>query len=360
MSKWQKQSKTMRILGRGRIKTVLVTGGAGYIGSHICVELLDAGLEVLVIDNLSNSSQEALNRVEKITGKTVLFYQINLQDKARVKTVFETHPIDAVIHLAGLKSVGDSCRLPLEYYQNNISSTLVLLEMLEQFSVRNIVFSSSATVYGAPATVPVTEQFPLRATNPYGRTKLMIEEILRDVANASHIKVVLLRYFNPIGAHESGLIGEAPNGTPNNLLPYISQVAMGQRDKVLIFGGDYPTIDGTGVRDYIHVVDLAKGHTKALQEIVGNGSKGESCQVYNLGTGHGHSVIEVIKAFEKACGHKIIYEIVDRRSGDVAECYANPALANEKLNWRAEKELSEMVMDAWHWQTQNPKGYKID
>ena len=350
----------MRIPRRGRIKTVLVTGGAGYIGSHICVELLEAGLEVIVVDNLANSSQEALNRVEKITGKTVLFYQIDLQDKARVKTVFETHTIDAVIHLAGLKSVGDSCRLPLKYYQNNISSTLVLLEMLEQFSVRNIVFSSSATVYGDPATVPVTEQFPLGATNPYGRTKLMLEEMLRDVANASHIKVVLLRYFNPIGAHESGLIGEAPNGSPNNLLPYVAQVAMGQRDKVLIFGGDYPTIDGTGIRDYIHVVDLAKGHIKALQEIAGNGSKGVSCQVYNLGTGHGHSVIEVINAFEEACDHKIAYEIVDRRSGDIAECYANANLANQKLGWRAEKTLSEMMIDTWRWQTQNPKGYKSD
>ena len=350
----------MRILGRGRIKTVLVTGGAGYIGSHICVELLDAGLEVIVVDNLSNSSQEALNRVEKITGKTFLFYQIDLQDKARVKTVFETHRIDAVIHLAGLKSVGDSGRLPLKYYQNNIYSTLVLLEMLEQFSVKNIVFSSSATVYGDPTTVPVTEQFPLRATNPYGRTKLMIEEILRDVANSSHIQVVLLRYFNPIGAHESGLIGEASNGSPNNLLPYVSQVAMGQRDKVLIFGGDYPTIDGTGVRDYIHVVDLAKGHIRALQKIAENEGKGERCQAYNLGTGHGHSVIEVINAFEEACGHKITYKIVDRRSGDIAECYANPNLANQKLNWRAEKTLPEMMKDTWRWQTKNPKGYKSD
>ncbi|MFT5422212.1 MAG: UDP-glucose 4-epimerase [Candidatus Endobugula sp.] len=350
----------MRMTGRTIIKTILVTGGAGYIGSHVCVELLDAGLDVIVVDNLSNSSQQALNRVEKITAKTVEFYQIDLRDKAAVKTVFEVHAIDAVIHLAGLKAVGESCELPLKYYQNNISSTLVLLELLEQFSVRNIVFSSSATVYGDPTTVPVSEQLPLTATNPYGRTKLMIEEMLRDVANASPLQAVLLRYFNPVGAHESGLIGEDPNGIPNNLLPYVSQVAMGQRDKVSIFGGDYPTIDGTGVRDYIHVVDLAKGHVKALQGMAKKWSKGENCQVYNLGTGQGYSVIEVINAFEQACGHKIAYEIVERRLGDIAECYADPSLANQELNWQAEKSLAEMMSDAWRWQSQNPNGYKDD
>ena len=354
MRQWYK--RTRRIV----IKTILVAGGAGYIGSHICIELLEAGFDIVVVDNLSNSDKKSLERVEIITSKSFYFYQIDLRDEPALTKVFETHQIDAVIHLAGLKAVGESCALPLMYYQNNITASLVLLEVMQQFSVMNIVFSSSATVYGDPKSVPINEGFPLTATNPYGRTKLMIEEMLTDIADASPLHVVLLRYFNPAGAHESGLIGEDPNGIPNNLLPYVSQVAIGQREKVAVFGGDYSTPDGTGVRDYIHVVDLAKGHVKALQAMAKNSSEEGRCQVYNLGTGQGYSVIEAINAFEQACGHKIAYEIVARRPGDIAECYADPTLANQELSWQAEKSLAEMMSDAWRWQTRNPKGDKDD
>ena len=309
---------------------------------------------------MSNSVKTAVDRVEKITGKTVAFHQIDVRDKAALSKVFEQYSIDAVIHMAGLKAVGESCAKPLMYYQNNLDASMVLFEVMDTFSVNKIVFSSSATVYGDPKSVPINEGFPLMATNPYGRTKLMIEEILTDIANASTLRVMLLRYFNPAGAHESGLIGEDPNGIPNNLLPYVSQVAIGQRDKVSVFGGDYPTIDGTGVRDYIHVVDLAKGHVKALQAMVRKPSKAGSSQVYNLGTGRGYSVIEAIDAFEQACGRKIAYEIVERRPGDIAECYADPTLANQELSWQAEKSLDDMMTDTWRWQTQNPNGYQGD
>ena len=341
-------------------KTVLVTGGAGYIGSHICIELLDAGFTIVVADNLSNSDKKSLERVEQISGKQFDFYQIDLRDQVALEGVFTDHKIDAVIHLAGLKAVGESCEQPLVYYQNNINASLVLFEIMQKYQVTDLVFSSSATVYGDPATVPIDENFPLTATNPYGRTKLMIEEILKDITAATSFNVVLLRYFNPAGAHESGLIGEDPNGIPNNLLPYVSQVAIGKREKVSVFGGDYATPDGTGVRDYIHVVDLAKGHVKALQAMEPLLDNKGLCKVYNLGTGQGYSVLEAISAFEKACGHQIAYEVVERRPGDIAECYAEASLANQELNWQAEKSLGEMMKDAWRWQTMNPNGYGDD
>ncbi len=341
-------------------KTVLVAGGAGYIGSHICIELLDADFKIIVVDNLSNSDKKSLERVTQISGKQFEFYQIDLRDEGALNDVFINHKIDAVIHLAGLKAVGESCEQPLMYYQNNINASLVLFELMQKHGVTDLVFSSSATVYGDPATVPIDENFPLTATNPYGRTKLMIEEMLKDIAAATSFNVVLLRYFNPAGAHESGLIGEDPNGIPNNLLPYVSQVAIGKRDKVSVFGGDYATPDGTGVRDYIHVVDLAKGHVKALQTMKQPKDNKGVCKVYNLGTGQGYSVLEAISAFEQACGHEIAYEIVDRRPGDIAECYAEPTLANQELGWQAEKSISDMMKDAWRWQTQNPNGYQDD
>jgi UDP-glucose 4-epimerase len=337
-----------------------VTGGAGYIGSHICIELLAAGFDIVVVDNLSNSDKKSLQRVVKITGLQFDFHQIDLRDKTALDEVFSNHKIDAVIHLAGLKAVGESCEQPLKYYQNNISASLVLFEMMQKHCVTKLVFSSSATVYGDPATVPIDENFPLTVTNPYGRTKLMIEEMLKDIAAVTSFNVVLLRYFNPAGAHESGLIGEDPNGIPNNLLPYVSQVAVGKRQKVSVFGGDYPTPDGTGVRDYIHVVDLAKGHVKALQAMKKESAKSGQCRVYNIGTGRGYSVLEAIFAFEQACGHKIDYEVVDRRQGDIAECYADVTLANQELNWQAEMSLIDMMRDAWRWQTMNPNGYKDD
>ena len=323
--------------------------------------MLDAGYHVVVIDNLSNSSRQSIDRIEQITAKEVDFYPIDLRNQTAVTAVFKQHTIAAVIHLAGWKAVGESCQLPLKYYQNNLVATMVLLEVMQQFSVTKLVFSSSATVYGDTKVVPVTEQFPLTATNPYGRTKLMIEEILRDITATSSLHVMLLRYFNPVGAHKSGLIGENPNGIPNNLLPYVAQVAIGERDKVSVFGGDYPTKDGTGVRDYIHVVDLAKAHVKALQAQVGESTdETGSCKAYNLGTGQGFSVLEVISAFEKACGHKIPYQIVARRPGDIAESYADPSLANDELGWQAQKGLDEMMRDAWRWQSTNPKGYSHD
>lgn len=321
---------------------------------------MQADYDVIVADNLSNSVETALERVKEITGKSVSFYQIDIREKGALTEVFNQHPIDAIIHMAGLKAVGESYAEPLMYYQNNLDASMILFEVMQSFSINKVVFSSSATVYGDPDTVPITEDFPLRVMNPYGRTKYMVEEMLRDITVASNMQAVLLRYFNPIGAHDSGLIGEDPHGIPNNLMPYIAQVAIGQREKLSVFGGDYPTLDGTGVRDYIHVVDLAKGHVKALERITETETKQGQCLTYNLGTGRGSSVIEVINAFEKAYGDKINYEIVERRPGDVPEYFANPQLANEEMGWRAEKSLDDMMTDTWRWQSQNPNGYKDD
>lgn len=335
---------------------VLVTGGAGYIGTHTCVELLEAGFEVIVADNLCNSKETAIERVEKITGKKVKFYKVDILDKAALEQVFIENKPDSVIHFAGLKAVGESVSIPLKYYHNNITGTLILCELMEKYQVKNLVFSSSATVYGDPASVPIAEEFPLSVTNPYGRTKLMIEEILKDlhVADASW-NIALLRYFNPIGAHESGTIGEDPNGIPNNLVPYITQVAVGKLKEVNVFGDDYNTVDGTGVRDYIHVVDLAKGHIKALEKL---SREHVGVREYNLGTGNGYSVLQVIKAFSEACGKDIPYKIAGRRPGDIAACYAKPDRAKNELEWTAEKGLPEMCVDSWRWQSQNPEGYK--
>ena len=333
---------------------ILVTGGAGYIGSHTCLELLDEGYEVVVVDNLANSKKEALNRVEDITGKKLSFYKVDLLEQEKLEFVFTEHKIDAVIHFAGYKAVGESVSMPLSYYHNNITGTLYLCEAMKKYGVKNLVFSSSATVYGDPDTVPIKEDFPLTATNPYGRTKLFIEEILRDlhVANNSW-NIALLRYFNPVGAHPSGRIGEDPNDIPNNLMPYISQVAVGKLDKLSIFGDDYPTKDGTGVRDYIHVVDLAIGHIKALEVL----ERDPGVVTYNLGTGKGYSVLEVVQAFEEATGQEVPYELTDRRPGDVAACYADPQKAKEELGWEAERDIIDMCRDVWKWQSQNPKGY---
>lgn len=332
---------------------VLVTGGAGYIGSHTCVELLESGYGVVVIDNLCNSEFEAIRRVEKITGKTIKFYEGDTCDPAMLKKIFTENKIDSVIHFAGLKAVGESVKIPLRYYQNNINGTLVLCDEMQKAGVKDIIFSSSATVYGDPASVPVREDFPLSATNPYGRTKLMIEEILRDLYVADNTwKVTLLRYFNPIGAHTSGTIGEFPRGIPNNLMPYITQIATGKLEKLKVFGNDYPTPDGTGVRDYIHVVDLAKGHVAALKS-----NKESGVYTYNLGTGKGYSVLDIIKAFEKASGVKIPYDIVSRRPGDIAAVYADPSKAQKELGWQAELGIDEMCADSWRWQSHNPNGY---
>ncbi len=334
---------------------VLVTGGAGYIGSHTCIELLAAGYDVVVVDNLSNSHPEALQRVEEIAGRSVAFYQVDICDKTALTSVFNGNGIEAVIHFAGLKSVGESVAKPGLYYHNNVNGTLVLTEVMAEQGVFNLVFSSSATVYGDPATVPINESFPLSATNPYGRSKLMIEEILRDLnVSDSRWNAMLLRYFNPVGAHKSGRIGEDPNGIPNNLMPYITQVAVGKLDKLSVFGNDYPTVDGTGVRDYIHVVDLALGHIKALEKLAEN----PGAVAYNLGTGTGYSVLQMIAAFEKASGKPVPYQIVERRPGDVASCYAAPDFAAEQLNWRATRGVEEMAEDSWRWQSQNPNGYK--
>ena len=336
-------------------QTVLVTGGAGYIGSHTVLELLEAGYKVVVVDNLCNSNIESLRRVEKITGKTVTFYEGDITDREILRRIFSEHQeIDSVIHFAALKAVGESTEKPLMYYMNNVYGTLVLLEELERAKVLNFVFSSSATVYGDPATVPITEDFPTSATNPYGQSKLMMENILRDVAAADpNWSISLLRYFNPIGAHESGMIGEDPNGIPNNLMPFISQVAVGKRDKLSVFGNDYSTPDGTGVRDYIHVVDLAKGHLKALEKI--QNTKG--VLTHNLGTGNGNSVLEMVNAFEEMTGQNVPYEIVERRPGDIAECWADPQKAFSELGWKAEKNLNDMVQDTWRWQSNNPNGF---
>ncbi|MBU9738386.1 UDP-glucose 4-epimerase GalE [Diplocloster agilis] len=335
--------------------SILVTGGAGYIGSHTCVELLNAGYEVVVVDNLCNSSEESLKRVEEITGKTLKFYRADLLDRDAMEEIFEDERIDSVIHFAGLKAVGESVQKPLEYYYNNVTGTLVLCDVMRKHGVKDIVFSSSATVYGNPHTVPIREDFPLSVTNPYGRTKLMLEEILQDLHVAdSEWNVILLRYFNPIGAHKSGRIGENPKGIPNNLMPYITQVAIGKLTRLGVFGNDYDTPDGTGVRDYIHVVDLANGHVKAIEKLKSK----EGVSIYNLGTGNGYSVLDMVKAFEKASGREIPYEIKPRRAGDIAACYADPSKAKAELGWEAQYGLEEMCEDSWRWQSQNPEGYR--
>jgi UDP-glucose 4-epimerase len=335
--------------------SILVTGGAGYIGTHTCVELLQAGYEVVVVDNLSNSSRESLERVEEITSKMIKFYEVDLLAKTDLAKIFEDEEIDAVIHFAALKAVGESVDIPLKYYENNIVGTMNLLNLMNEHGVNNIVFSSSATVYGDPHAVPIKEDFPVKPTNPYGWTKLMIEQMLMDLQAANpQMNVAVLRYFNPVGAHESGLIGESPQGIPNNLMPYIAQVAVSRLDKLSVFGDDYPTIDGTGVRDYIHVVDLAKGHIAALRRLEDN----PGYEIYNLGRGKGYSVIELVRAFEKATGREIPYEVAGRREGDVAESYADPTKANEALGWQAELGIEKMCEDTWRWQSMNPEGYQ--
>ncbi len=334
---------------------VLVTGGAGYIGSHTVLELLMAGHQVTVVDNLVNSCEESLRRVMKLTGRTLAFHAVDLLDRAALLAVVKDTGIEAVIHFAALKAVGESVAQPLRYYQNNITGTLTLCDVMKECGIQNIVFSSSATVYGDPATVPITENFPQHATNPYGRTKLMMEQVLIDIQRAyPSWNVALLRYFNPIGAHESGMIGEDPAGIPNNLVPYVAQVAVGRLKQLRVFGGDYPTPDGTGVRDYIHVVDLAKGHLKALDAL----ARAPGLLVCNLGTGQGYSVLEVVKAFASACERPIPYEIVARRPGDIAVCYANPDYAAATLGWTAELGLDAMCRDTWRWQSRNPNGYR--
>lgn len=333
---------------------ILLTGGAGYIGSHTCVELINAGYETIIADNLNNSSPEVLKRLKEITGKEIPFYQVDVCEKDMLSTVFRENKIDAVIHFAGHKAVGESCILPLKYYRNNLDSTLTLLEVMKEFGCHQIVFSSSATVYGIPEKVPLTEDMPTGCTNPYGWTKWMIEQILTDAAKANpELHVVLLRYFNPIGAHASGKIGEAPNGIPNNLLPYITQVAIGKRAQLSVYGDDYPTPDGTGVRDYIHVVDLAKGHVSAIQYATSHAG----VEIFNLGTGIGYSVLDIVHTFEKVNQVKVPYVIVGRRPGDIAECYADPSKAARELGWKAEKSLEDMCRDSWNWQTKNPEGY---
>lgn len=335
------------------MKRVLVTGGCGYIGSHTVVELQKNGFDVVIVDNLSNSKKAVLDRIQQITGTKPTFYKVDMTDKTALRGVFEKEKFSDVIHFAGLKAVGESVRKPLEYYRNNLDSTMNLLELMREFGVKNIVFSSSATVYGNPATVPITEDFPLSCTNPYGQTKLMIEYILKDLYKAdASFNIALLRYFNPIGAHPSGLIGEDPNGIPNNLVPYITQVAVGKLERLNVFGNDYPTRDGTGVRDYIHVVDLAKGHLAALKKL------SENCGlvIYNLGTGNGYSVLEVLNAFSETVGRPLPYVIAPRRAGDIAECYADPTKAYKELGWKAELDLKRMAEDSWRWQKNNPDG----
>ena len=333
---------------------ILVTGGAGYIGSHTCVELLAAGHEVLVVDNLSNSKEEALRRVAEIAGRAPDFVRADLRDREALEQVFRGRGFDAVVHFAGLKAVGESTRIPLDYYENNIGGTLSLCQVMARAGVKDIVFSSSATVYGDPASLPIREGFPTSATNPYGRSKLFIEEILRDLYLSDRAwNLVLLRYFNPVGAHPSGRIGEDPSGIPNNLMPFVSQVAVGKLPKLRVFGDDYPTADGTGVRDYIHVVDLARGHASALERL----ASAPGVVTYNLGTGRGYSVLEMVDAFERACGRPVPYEIVGRRPGDIAACYADPSLAREELGWSAQLGIDDMVRDTWRWQSRNPNGY---
>lgn len=334
---------------------ILVTGGAGYIGSHTCVELLERGYEIVVVDNLNNSSKESLRRVEKITGKQIPFYEMDLRDEKGLENLFAKEKIDAVIHFAGLKAVGESVEKPLDYYSCNLESTLALLRVMKANQVWKIVFSSSATVYGNPATVPIDETFPLSVTNPYGRTKLMQEEIFRDLAfSDSNWKIILLRYFNPIGAHESGLIGEDPQGIPNNLVPYITQVIVGKQKEVRVFGDDYDTPDGSGVRDYIHVCDLAMGHVKAIEKL----ETLTGIKAYNLGTGNGYSVLEMIRAFEEVIGREIPKRICERRPGDIAICYADTTLAREELGFVATRDLKKMCEDSYRWQSANPTGYR--
>ena len=334
---------------------ILVTGGAGYIGSHTAIELINAGYEVVIVDNLCNSSSIVLDRIEEITGKSVKFYEIDTRDSEKLRVVFEENKIDAVIHFAALKAVGESVEKPLDYYDNNLINTLTVLKLMREFGLDKFVFSSSATVYGSPKTCPIKEDFPLSTTNPYGTTKLMIEDMLRDICKANKdFNVAILRYFNPIGAHESGLIGEEPNGIPNNLMPYITKVAVGQLKQLSVFGDDYDTHDGTGVRDYIHVVDLANGHVKALEKL----NQKPGLVTYNLGTGTGYSVLDLVKAFEKASKVEIPYKIVERRPGDIAMCYADPTKAKEELGWVAKYDVNKMCKDSWNWQSKNPNGYK--
>jgi UDP-glucose 4-epimerase len=334
---------------------ILVTGGAGYIGSHTCISLIEAGYDIVIFDNFCNSSKESIKRVEAIVGKSIPFIEGDIRNKSDIQKVFDTYKINSVIHFAGLKSVGESVEEPLKYYDNNVYGTLVLCEVMKANNCKSIIFSSSATVYGDPHTTPITEDFPLSTTNPYGRSKLVIEQILRDIfISDPQWKIVLLRYFNPVGAHVSGNIGEDPNGIPNNLMPFITQTAVGKRDSLSVFGNDYDTHDGTGVRDYIHVVDLAEGHVKALDKI----NSFTEVMTFNLGTGTGYSVLDMVKTFEKASGKKVPYTIAPRRAGDIAECYADPSLAKEVLGWEAKKNIGEMCADAWKWQSKNPDGYK--
>lgn len=335
--------------------SVLVTGGAGYIGSHTCIEMIQAGYDVVVIDNLDNSSEEAIHRVEKIVGRKIKFYENDVRDKDALRKIFSENEIESVIHFAGLKAVGESCRLPIKYYDNNLISTLYLLEVMEEFGVKRLVFSSSATVYGVATEMPLTEGMPLGAINPYGKTKYFIEEMLRDLYTADNgWSIALLRYFNPIGAHKSGTIGEDPRDIPNNLMPYISQVAVGRLEKLNVFGDDYDTVDGTGVRDYIHVVDLAAGHVKATDWVMAN----TGCEPFNLGTGKGCSVLQLKDAFEKASGVTIPYVIAARRDGDLGTVYANAAKAKKVLGWEAHYDIDEMCEDTWRWQKNNPNGYR--
>lgn len=334
---------------------ILVTGGAGFIASHTNVELLNAGYEVVIVDNLINSSKKSIDRVEELTGKKITFYEEDLLNEKALDDIFDKEKIDSVIHFAALKAVGESCEIPLRYFDNNLTGTLNLLKVMEKHNVKSLVFSSSATVYGKPKTVPIKEDFPLSVSNPYGRTKLITEDMLRDIYKSDNgWNIAILRYFNPIGAHESGRIGENPNGIPNNLLPYIAKVAAGQLECVNVFGDDYDTPDGTGVRDYIHISDLADGHIKALQKL----SEHPGLVTYNLGTGVGYSVLEIIKSFEKACGKKIPYKIAPRRAGDIDMCYADPLKAKEELGWEAARGIDKMCEDAWRWQVQNPNGYE--
>lgn len=333
---------------------ILVTGGAGYIGSHTCVELLNSGYEVIVVDNFSNSKPESLKRVQEITGKHLKFYEVDILEKVALEKVFSENNIEAVIHFAGFKAVGESMQIPILYYHNNITGTLILCEEMKKHNVKKIVFSSSATVYGMPKSVPISEDFPLSATNPYGRTKLMLETIFQDIyASDKEWSIALLRYFNPVGAHKSGRIGEDPSGIPNNLMPFITRVAVGKIENLSIFGGDYDTHDGTGVRDYIHVVDIANGHLKALERVM----ETRGIESYNLGTGVGYSVLDVVKNFQKATNKKIPYVILERRMGDIAQCYADPIKAKTILKWSAERNIQDMCLDAWRFQVNNPNGY---
>ncbi|KYN85320.1 UDP-glucose 4-epimerase [Vibrio cidicii] len=334
---------------------ILVTGGSGYIGSHTCIQMIEAGMTPIILDNLYNSKLLVLDRIQQVTGVRPTFYQGDIRDSAILQTIFTEHHIDGVIHFAGLKAVGESVEKPLMYYDNNVSGTLNLVREMDKAGVKSLIFSSSATVYGDPASVPIREDFPTSATNPYGRSKLMVEECLRDFHHANpEWSITLLRYFNPVGAHQSGLLGEDPQGIPNNLLPFVAQVAVGRREKLGVFGNDYPTPDGTGVRDYIHVVDLADGHLAALNQV----GQQAGLHIFNLGTGQGNSVLEMVAAFEKAAERPIAYEIKPRRAGDIAECWADPSYAAEVLGWKATRSLETMVADTWRWQSNNPNGYE--